>query len=81
MWDKNTLGLIDEFIGHEGPVLCLQFDEQIIISGSYDSTIRVWNLSSGEIINTLHHHKDEVFCLRFHSHILVTGSLDKSIAG
>lgn len=36
--------------GHTGSVLCLQYDERVIISGSSDSTVRVWDLNNGEMV-------------------------------
>lgn len=40
MWDRNTLECVQILTGHTGSVLCLQYDENIIISGSSDSTVR-----------------------------------------
>ena len=36
--------------GHTGSVLCLQYDDRVIISGSSDSTVRVWDLNNGEMV-------------------------------
>ena len=41
-----------------------QFDDKVIISGSSDSTIRVWDVETGEMINTLIHHCEAVLHLR-----------------
>jgi F-box and WD-40 domain protein 1/11 len=51
--------------GHTGSVLCLQYDERVIISGSSDSTVRVWDVTTGEQLNTLVHHCEAVLHLRF----------------
>ena len=40
IWDRNTLECIQVLTGHTGSVLCLQYDNNIIISGSSDSTVR-----------------------------------------
>ena len=53
------------FLGHTGSVLCLQYDEKVIISGSSDSTVRVWDVESGEMVNTLIHHCEAVLHLRY----------------
>ena len=60
--------------GHTGSVLCLQYDQNIIISGSSDSTVRVWDVRSGEMLNTLIHHCEAVLHLRFSDGIMVTCS-------
>lgn len=40
------------FIGHEGPVFALatSADARILISGSADQTVRIWNAGNGELI-------------------------------
>jgi F-box and WD-40 domain protein 1/11 len=40
LWDRNTLECVQVLTGHTGSVLCLQYDDNIIISGSSDSTVR-----------------------------------------
>lgn len=83
-----------QLVGHTGSVLCLQFDDKIIVSGSSDSTIRlenalyliiftcfrVWDVENGNELNTLIHHSEAVLHLRFANGILVTCSKDRSIA-
>jgi periodic tryptophan protein 1 len=48
---------------HEGPVTSLSYverHESWILSSSADSTLKVWDLNSGDCIYTLNHHKDKV---------------------
>ena len=40
MWNRRTLECENTLTGHTGSVLCLQYDDNIIISGSSDSTVR-----------------------------------------
>lgn len=80
MWDRNTLECTQVLTGHTGSVLCLQYDDNIIISGSSDSTVRVWSVKTGEMLNTLIHHCEAVLHLRFSDGIMVTCSKDRSIA-
>ena len=49
--------------GHTGSVLCLQYDERVIISGSSDSTVRVWDVHGGDMVNTLIHHCEAVLVM------------------
>ena len=66
--------------GHTGSVLCLQYDERVIVTGSSDSTVRVWDVNTGEVLNTLIHHNEAVLHLRFSNGLMVTCSKDRSIA-
>ena len=68
--------------GHTGSVLCLQYDDKVIISGSSDSTVRVWDVETGEMVNTLIHHCEAVLHLSFNfkNGMMVTCSKDRSIA-
>merc|ERR1711962_1329340 len=63
-------------------VYCLQYDERVIISGSSDSTVRVWDVATGDHITTLIHHCEAVLHLsfRFYNGMMVTCSKDRSIA-
>jgi len=40
-------------LGHTGPITCLQFDEIQIASGSLDKTLKVWDLRTGNIFETI----------------------------
>ena len=41
-------------LGHTGPITCLQFDEMHIATGSLDKTLRLWDLRTGGVIETMH---------------------------
>lgn len=66
--------LFQVLTGHTGSVLCLQYDERVIISGSSDSTVRVWDVKTGDMTNTLIHHCEAVLHLRFNNGMMVTCS-------
>lgn len=38
---------------HQGNVTCVQLDELKIVSGSTDKTLKVWDLRTGECMNTI----------------------------
>ncbi|CAI6311418.1 unnamed protein product [Periconia digitata] len=65
--------------GHSNGVMCLQFDDQILITGSYDATVKVWDLTTGKEIRTLQGHTEGIRCLQFTDTVLITGSLDGSV--
>lgn len=66
------------FRGHTNGVMCLQHDDNILITGSYDSTIKVWDIETGEEIRTLVGHTSGVRCLQFDDTKLLTGSMDNT---
>ena len=56
--DYKKLGR--SFVGHEGVVwgVATSPDSRFLVSGSEDQTVRLWNLSTGELIVTLFHNND-----------------------
>ncbi|KAK3117896.1 hypothetical protein LTR53_000309 [Teratosphaeriaceae sp. CCFEE 6253] len=64
------------FRGHTNGVMCLQFDDNVLISGSYDSTVKVWDVNTGEELRTLTGHTSGIRCLQFDDNKLMTGGLD-----
>eukprot|EP00842_Homolaphlyctis_polyrhiza_P003176 jgi/Hompol1/385/HPOL_005305-RA len=67
------------FAGHEEAIYCLQFDEDKIISGSRDDSIKIWDMKTGACRNTLYGHAASVLCLQYNDRILVSGSSDANI--
>ncbi|KAH6624100.1 quinon protein alcohol dehydrogenase-like superfamily [Chaetomium sp. MPI-SDFR-AT-0129] len=65
--------------GHTNGVTCLQLDDNIIATGSYDATIKIWNIETGEEIRTLHGHTRGIRALQFDDSKLISGSLDNTI--
>lgn len=41
------------FRGHTGKVTCLMFDNKWLLSGSYDGTIRQWDLETGKVVTIM----------------------------
>ncbi|KAG6125694.1 E3 ubiquitin ligase complex SCF subunit scon-2 [Claviceps aff. purpurea] len=70
---------IKTFKGHENGVTCLQFDHNILATGSYDTTIKIWDIETGEVIRTLRGHTSTVRTLQFDDSKLISGSFDKTI--
>ena len=67
------------FKGHTNGVMCLQFDDSVLITGSYDSTAKVWDVESGQELRTLRGHTSGIRCLQFDDTKLMTGSLDGTL--
>lgn len=64
---KNDASVaLQYFIGHTGPILCLAahnmvftpvgHSRQVLISGSMDCTVRVWDLEGGNVLSIMHQH-------------------------
>lgn len=67
------------FKGHTNGIICLQFDENVLITGSYDATIKVWDLETCKVIRTLRGHDSGIRCLQFDDTKLISGSMDTTI--
>ncbi|XP_065562942.1 F-box/WD repeat-containing protein 7-like isoform X2 [Artemia franciscana] len=81
--------------GHSGTVRCLhlldnrlisgstdrtiKMDEKKVVSGSYDRSVRVWNIKTGNCEKILNGHEDHVLCVQFFGDMLLSGSADKTI--
>ena len=51
----------------------------MLITGSYDRTVRVWDLDKGEVVRVLQGHTRAVRALQFDQVMLVTGSMDRTL--
>lgn len=67
------------FKGHTNGVMCVQFDDSVLVTGSYDNMIKIWDIETGEEIRTLSGHTSGVRCLQFDDSKLISGSLDQTI--
>ncbi len=47
VWDLSTNKNIFSLTGHAGDVNCLQFDEQRVVSGSWDKSLKLWDPRTG----------------------------------
>jgi len=60
-------------------VYCLQYDDEKIISGLRDNTIKIWNRKTSECVQVLTGHNGSVLCLQYDEQMIVTGSSDSTI--
>lgn len=60
-------------------VYCLQYDDEKIISGLRDNTIKIWNRRTSECVRVLTGHNGSVLCLQYDEQMIVSGSSDSTI--
>ncbi|KAI8340413.1 WD40-repeat-containing domain protein [Blakeslea trispora] len=79
-WRNNRYQL-KVLSGHTDGVMCVQFCDasNVLMTGSYDKSVRIWNLETGELIRTLNGHTRCVRALQFDEAKLVTGSMDHTL--
>lgn len=66
-------------IGHLDSVYCLQFDDEKIITGSRDRTIRIWDLKQYQCTDSLEGHQGSVLCLQYNDEVIISGSSDHTV--
>ncbi|KAI8613331.1 hypothetical protein BC830DRAFT_1230569 [Chytriomyces sp. MP71] len=74
-WFLHTL------TGHTNSVRAIAGHGRVLVSGSYDCTVRVWDLVAGECVHTFRGHREKVYSVGY-SHELgraVSGSLDATV--
>lgn len=66
--------------GHVGSIKCVFICEKkrIVLSGSYDTSIRCWSVDTGECIRIFRGHRDTVLSLLLLDNSLASGSKDGS---
>ncbi|KAI1085573.1 WD40 repeat-like protein [Whalleya microplaca] len=64
---------------HTNGICTLQFNESILATGSYDSTIKLWDMETGEVIRTLRGHTMGIRSIQFDDRMLVSGSSDGTV--
>jgi len=51
----------------------------ILVSGSRDCSLRIWNISEGKCLRTLYGHEAAVRCVQFDGMSIVSGGYDHNI--
>lgn len=66
--------------GHEKPIVCLALRGEVVVSGSYDGTCRVWSLRDERHLKTLSGHDGGVYAVSFLDGVRVaSGGLDHEV--
>ena len=77
---KESREHVDKLIGHQGAVYCLSIshDEKFLISGSYDTMIRLWWVPQGTWMVVYQAHQSAVWDIKFFtfSNFFASGSAD-----
>ena len=62
IWSIKTGDLIDVLNGHTGPVSCLAFSHinDILVSGSWDNTVKMWELYTKKGISETYEHNSKI---------------------
>nr|CAD2203084.1 unnamed protein product [Meloidogyne enterolobii] len=60
-------------------VYCLQYDDEKIVSGLRDNTIKIWNRPALQCVATLTGHTGSVLCLQYDNQIIASGSSDATV--
>ena len=60
-------------------VYCLQHDDDKIVTGLEDNTIKIWELRGMQCTHVLRGHTGPVLCLQYDEKVIITGSSDSTI--
>ncbi|BBD69310.1 WD-40 repeat-containing protein [Nostoc commune NIES-4072] len=70
-------------MGHSHIVrsLAISADGKMLVSGSWDQTIKIWQLETGGLLHTLKGHRDRIYAIALSpdGQIIASGSADKTI--
>ncbi|KAJ3380075.1 SCF ubiquitin ligase complex subunit cdc4 [Entophlyctis sp. JEL0112] len=67
--------------GHTNSVRAMAGHGRVLVSGSYDCTVRVWDLVEGECVYTFRGHREKVYSVGYNHELgrAVSGSLDACV--
>ncbi|EPS64166.1 hypothetical protein M569_10614, partial [Genlisea aurea] len=64
------------WIEHSDSISCLEVSNEVIYSGSWDKTLKVWRLSDFKCLESINAHDDAINCLASRNGILYSASAD-----
>ncbi|KAJ3938257.1 SCF ubiquitin ligase complex subunit cdc4 [Colletotrichum fioriniae] len=79
--DADCPYFIRTLSGHTHSVRAISAHGDTLVSGSYDSTVRVWRISTGESLHVLHGHSQKVYSvvLDHERNRCISGSMDSLV--
>ena len=84
VWSVQTGALLDQLSGHEGPVSSLSFapNGSRLVSGSWDRTVRVWDIFSRTQTSEPLQLQSDILCVAFRpdNHQVAVSALDGSLS-
>ncbi|WKY17105.1 hypothetical protein Q1695_001600 [Nippostrongylus brasiliensis] len=79
VWSADNLEFVRTLSGHKRGIACLQYRGRLVVSGSSDNSIRLWDIHSGVCLRVLEGHEELVRCIRFDDKRIVSGAYDGKI--
>lgn len=82
LWSLHTGHVLDVLSGHEGPIACVSFAENsgILASGSWDGTLKLWNIYSNTCSETFEHGCDVLaVCFRSDGKVCCTATTNGNL--
>ncbi|XP_063957833.1 F-box/WD repeat-containing protein 7-like isoform X1 [Lytechinus pictus] len=76
-WALGRYKVLPALRRHRETVTCMDAEGILLVSGSRDRTVRVWNIFTSECINVIDAHTGAVTCLKMKNGLIVTGCSDR----
>ncbi|KAG1586395.1 hypothetical protein G6F46_008923 [Rhizopus delemar] len=72
---------VHSLLGHRHSVRAIASHENIVVSGSYDNTIRVWDIQRGRLVHLMEGHTQKVYSVVIDAerNRCMSGSMDSSV--
>lgn len=80
IWDAKDLSLAPRVLkGHTAEIRCLKFRGNIVVSGGYDRTLRVWNANDDECVKVINPMSD-VYALQMDDRRVIAAGKDGKVS-
>lgn len=67
------------FTGHSQPVRCLDAAGDLVVSGSYDGTVKLWDARRGRFVRDICVHRHRVYTVRIGGGFVASAGLDNQV--